>query len=121
MIKKLTEKDLDRIADAGVKATEGMKKDADFYRLSNKAGLDKFNQIIEHRSSIEPEKLIGKKVTVIKTPLMYHPGNSYRIIDSDVFKIVNVNKSGSMMTVETDDGLQYRILTGTIKGVVIWK
>ena len=121
MIKRMTPKDLDRIVDAGVKAAEGLKKSAEYYKISNQAGLDKFEDLCEHRVSISADKLVGKKVTVIRTPLMYHPGNSYRIIDSEVFKIVAVNKAGNIMTVETDDGLQYRILTGSIKGVVIWK
>lgn len=120
MIKRLTPKDLDRIVDAGVKASEGLKRSAEYYKISNKAGLDKFNQLIEHRVCISPEKLVGKKVTVIRTPLMYHPGNSYKIIDSEVFKINKVSANGTMMEVETEDGLKYRILTGTIKGVVIW-
>lgn len=120
MIKRLTAKDLDRIVDAGVKAAEGIKDRTKYYEVSNKAGLDKFDQLIKNRKEVDIQDLIGKKCTCIKTPLMYHPGNSYRIIDSDVWTIKAVTKNGTMVQVETDEGIMFRVLTGTIKGVVIW-
>ena len=121
MIKRLTPKDLDKIVDAGMKAVEGFKKSEECHRISNKAGLKKFEELCEIRKAVTPESLVGKKVTIIKTPMMYHPGNSYKIIDSDVFTVTKVSSNGTMMTVQTDDGLTYRILTGSVKGVVIWK